>query len=104
MHGFRVTALEKKIYRPVQYFNRFVFKRVQTRSLKSESLPNSEQNRRSGSGQHPNPNPNLAFGPVRFRFGPRFRTGLSHHYGHQQPCNSGREQDVNTMVVKTSTM
>ena len=29
---------------------------------------------------HPNPNPNLAFGPVRFGFGPRFRTEPSHHY------------------------
>ena len=41
---------------------------------------NPELNQWFGSGRHPNLNTKLGFGLVWFRFGPWFRTELSHHY------------------------
>ncbi len=62
---------------------RFAFERVQNTFNNFRISLNPERNHRSGSGQQLNPNPKLAFGPVRFGFGPRFRTEPSHHYAGQ---------------------
>ncbi|KAH9163926.1 hypothetical protein EDB89DRAFT_2143675 [Lactarius sanguifluus] len=42
-------------------------------------LLNRERNHRSSSAKIAEPDPQLASGPVQFEFGPKFRTGPSHH-------------------------
>lgn len=79
-YNFRETDSRYSVKSLDFYFNSSSSNAFRTCSAGFGNCPNPERNRWSSSGQHPNPNPNLAFGPVRFGFGPLFRTELSLHY------------------------
>ena len=57
----------------------FGFEQVQTGFRSFRNFLNPELDLSSGSGITPNLNPEPGFGLEGFRFGPGFRTELSHH-------------------------
>ena len=55
------------------------FEPIQNPFSMVQNYQNCKQNCLSSLGKHLDQNPKLAFGLVRFRFRPKFRTKLSHH-------------------------